>query len=101
MPDLVVLVVAALAVCRLTGLVVTDTITANVRNGVIARLDDRDATMGRAITTALTCPWCASIWIAAPAAVLVWFHGTNPLLVVPALMLAFSQVAGMTSSVGR
>jgi hypothetical protein len=40
------------------------------------------------------CPWCVSIYAGAIAAPLVWFRGTSPWLVVPALALAFSYLAG-------
>ena len=96
MLDPVLLVVYALAVARVTGLVVADTITEPARDRLIGWLDDRPRTLGSAIATLITCPWCASVWIAAVAAPLVWFWGDRPLLIVPALALAFSQLAGMT-----
>jgi hypothetical protein len=42
----------------------------------------------------LTCPWCASIYVAAAAAPLAYFWGPSPWLLVPALALAFSYVTG-------
>lgn len=42
----------------------------------------------------LTCPWCASIYVAAAAAPLAYFWGSSPWLLVPALALAFSYVTG-------
>jgi hypothetical protein len=35
------------------------------------------------------------------AAPLIWFHGNQPLLLIPALGFALSQVAGMLSDLGR
>jgi hypothetical protein len=101
MLDPVLLVVYALAVARVTGLVTTDTITEPARDGVISWLDDRPRTLGAFVAKLITCPWCASIWLAAVAAPLVWFWGEHPLLIVPALALAFSQITGMVSDLGR
>jgi hypothetical protein len=41
------------------------------------------------------------VWVAALAAPLVYFHHSNPWVVIPAMLLAFSQVTGMISDVGR
>jgi hypothetical protein len=101
MLDPVLLVVYALAVARVTGLVTTDSITEGIRDSLIGWLDDRPHTLGAFITKLITCPWCASVWLAAVAAVLVWFWGEHPLLIVPALALAFSQFTGMISDLGR
>jgi hypothetical protein len=48
----------------------------------------------------LTCPWCASIYVAAVAAPLCWFWGGTPWLFIPALWLAFSQVTGLLAKIG-
>lgn len=40
------------------------------------------------------CPWCVSIYAGAIAAPLVWFWGSSPWLVVPAMALAFSYLVG-------
>lgn len=100
-PEAVTLVVVALAVARLTGLVVADTITDRARVALIDWLDDRERTLGASITKLITCSWCTSMWVAAVVAPLVWFHADNPWLLVPALVLALSQAAGMMSQVGR
>lgn len=42
----------------------------------------------------LTCPWCASVYVAAVAAPLAYFWGSSPWLFVPALALAFSYITG-------
>lgn len=42
----------------------------------------------------LSCPWCASIYVAAVAAPAAYFWGSSPWLFVPALALAFSYVTG-------
>jgi hypothetical protein len=48
----------------------------------------------------LTCPWCASIYVAAPAAVICWLWGDTPYAFIPALWLAFSQVTGLLAKIG-
>lgn len=95
------LLIYALAVARLTGLVVADSITEPVRDWVLVRLDDRPATAGQALATLIQCPWCAGMWISLAAAPLAWFWGDSPVMLIPALALAFSQITGMTAGVGR
>lgn len=100
-PAWLILLIYALAVARVTGLVVADSITEPARDALIGWLDDRPKTLGAAIATLITCPWCAGMWVSLVAAPLVWFLGESPWLLVPALALAFSQVTGMVASVGR
>lgn len=82
--DPVLLVLYALAVYRLTRLVVADELTAPIRERIMER-STRWATF-------ITCPWCVSIWLAAGWVLLAtlvppvaWFAGA---------LLAFSAVAG-------
>lgn len=96
-----VLLIYALAVARITGLIVADTIFDTPRGALLGRLDPRPATLGALVASLLTCSWCVSIWVAAGAAPAVWWFGDSPWLLVPAILLAFSQVAGMTSEIGR
>lgn len=95
------LLVYALAVARMTGLVVADSITEPARDALIGWLDDRPATLGSFIAALIQCPWCAGMWISLAAAPLVWYWGDTPVMLIPAIALAFSQVTGMISSVGR
>ena len=97
----VLLIVYALAVARITGLIVSDTITEPARDALIGWLDDRPKTAGAALATLITCPWCASIWVAFIASPFVWFFGHSPVMLIPAIALAFSQVTGMFSNLGR
>lgn len=99
--EVVPLLVYALAFIRVVYLVTTDAITEDVRHAVIAWLDDRPATLGAFIAKAIQCPWCFSVWLAMPAAPIIWFWGSSPWLLVPALGLALSQLAGMLSDLGR
>lgn len=95
------LLIYALAVARVTGLIVADSLTEGIRDGIIDRLDDRPNTAGSYLATLITCPWCAGMWVSLVAAPLVWFWGDSPVMLIPALALAFSQVTGMTASAGR
>lgn len=95
------LLVYALAVARVTGLIVADSITEPARDALIGWLDDRPATLGSFIAALIQCPWCAGMWISLAAAPLVWYWGDTPVMLIPALALAFSQVTGMISNVGR
>lgn len=101
MPGLLVTVTYALAIARLTGLITQDAITEGVRDRLLGWLDDRPATLGSFVSYLITCPWCAGVWVSAVAAPLVWWHGENPWLLIPAMALAFAQFVGMTSQIGR
>lgn len=101
LPDTVLLVIYALAVARVTGLIVSDSITEGARDRLIEWLDDRPRTLGASIATLIQCPWCTGMWVGLVAAPLVWFAGDSPVMLVPALALAFSQVTGMIAGTGR
>lgn len=91
----------ALAVARVTGLIVSDSITEPARDALIGWLDDRPATLGRFVADLIACPWCAGMWVSLAAAPLVWFWGDSPVMLIPALALSFSQVTGATANLGR
>lgn len=93
------LVIYALAVARVTTLITSDEITHDARRWLVRKLPLRG--WANWVEYLITCPWCASIWIAAIAAPLIYFHPGSPWLQLPALIFAFSQVAGMTSDLGR
>jgi hypothetical protein len=111
MPAVIFLVVYALATARVTRLVTADRLTEAPRERVTSwlwqRAVRRDAIRARVLgmrpaTTEeplaaylATCPWCASIWIGAVAAPLIWAWGEHPWLWVPALALALSEVTGL------
>lgn len=95
------LLIYTLAVARITGLITQDALTEPIRDRIISWLDDRPATLGSAIAKLITCPWCAGVWVSAVAAPLLWWHGENPWLLIPALALAMAQIVGMTSDLGR
>jgi hypothetical protein len=95
------LLIYALAVARVTGLIVADTITEPVRDRVINWLDDTPGSAGNWFASLITCPWCAGMWVSLVAAPLVWFWGGSPVMLIPALALAFSQITGATANLGR
>lgn len=99
--ELIALAIYALAITRLTGLITQDAITEPARDRLISWLDNRPATLGSSLATLITCPWCAGMWVSLIAAPLVWWWGDSPWLLIPALALAFSQLTGMTSDIGR
>jgi hypothetical protein len=100
-PAWLALLIYALAVARVTGLITADSITEPVRDWITVRLDDRPGTSGEFVSTLITCPWCAGMWVSLAAAPLVWFWWASPVMLIPALALAFSQVTGMTNHLGR
>jgi hypothetical protein len=101
MPNALLLLVYALAVARVTGLIVSDTITEPARDWALGWLDDRPATLGSFIAALIQCPWCAGMWVSLLASPMVWFWGDSPVMLIPAIALAFSQVTGMISNLGR
>jgi hypothetical protein len=90
------------ALCRLTRLVTGDQITEPLRDRVEARWQ-RQVRRGKWWAEhfdygyLITCPWCASIWLAPLAAVPVWFP-TNRLVWAAALGLTASLIAGQTQA---
>jgi hypothetical protein len=53
--------------------------------------DDAEAPLSAYL---LGCPWCASIYVAAVAAPIIFWWGLSPWFLVPALALAFSYITG-------
>lgn len=98
MSQTVMLVVFALAVARVTRLVTTDDITANIRSKIIALLDDRERTLGEHLARLIVCDWCVSVYVGLAVAPLVIWHYANPAVTWPVLALALSQVVGMLAS---
>lgn len=120
------LVIYALAVARVTRLIVADKITepwrVKITNWTVQRAaarlygDDWTKTVDNPADRAslqrtfekvnpppklaylLTCPWCASIYVGAVAAPLVYWFGSSPWLLVPALALALSHVSGFLAT---
>jgi hypothetical protein len=85
-----------LAFARLIVLVTMDMITARPRDSVVTALKERKHDM---LAYLLLCPWCVSIWLAIPAAPIIYAYGDSPWLFVPALALALSAAAGALARV--
>lgn len=100
-PPWLQLLIYALAVARVTGLIVADAITEGARDAVLTWLDDRPKTLGAYLATLIQCPWCAGMWVSLIAAPLVWAYGDTPVMLVTAIALAFSWVTGATHNLGR
>lgn len=101
-------VVYVLAVTRLTMLVAADEITAPLRHGLLSRLDVNRPVhrklaylAGGASDDGTGCPWCLSIWVAGILVPAAWWWYDSLWLLVPALVLAASQITGMISGIGR
>lgn len=95
------LLIYVLAATRVTGLIVSDTLTEGLRDRIVEALDDRPATLGAFIAGVIECPWCAGMWVSFAAAPMVWFWHASPVMLISALVLAFSQFIGMAAPIGR
>lgn len=89
-------VVYALAVARLTRLVTADKVFDFARNWLIGRLPDEHPA-----AYLVTCRWCTSVWIAAPAAAVWYLWGLQPWFLIPAAALAFSHLTGLLAGLER
>jgi hypothetical protein len=85
-----------LAFARLIVLFTSDVITARPRDAFVTALKERGHNM---LAYLFLCPWCLSIWLAIPAAPIIYAYGDSPWLFVPALGLALSAVAGFLARV--
>lgn len=85
-----------LAFARLIVLLTMDVITARPRDALVTALKERQHTM---LAYLLLCPWCLSVWLAIPAAPIIYAYGNSPWLFVPALALALSGAAGWLARV--
>jgi hypothetical protein len=88
--NLLTLVITALAVMRVTRLIVLDQITMPFRAWLLTRNGETGW-----FTFLFHCPLCASVWVGAAVAPLYWFFGRSAWFLIPALALAFSQVVVM------
>jgi hypothetical protein len=85
-----------LAFARLVLLCTSDMITARPRDTFVTALKERGHDM---LAYLFLCPWCLSIWLAIPAAPIIYAYGQSPWLFVPALGLALSAAAGALARV--
>lgn len=110
MPIAITLLVFALAVARVTRFITADKLSEGWRDKLTdwgwRRWRANVPVHARAMADEplpvylLTCPWCASIYVAAPAAVIWWLWGDSSYAFVPALWLAFSQFTGLLAKIG-
>jgi hypothetical protein len=85
-----------LAFARLVVLLTSDVITARPLDAIVGGLKERGHNM---LAYLLLCPWCLSIWLAIPAAPIIYAYGHHWWLFVPALILALSGAAGALARV--
>lgn len=100
MPGLGVLVVLALAVSRVTGLIVADEITRPGREAILRRLDE-NRPVHQMLAYLISCAWCAGIYVGVGGALAAWRWFGLDAEYVPVAALAFAWVAGATSNLGR
>lgn len=103
LPPVVVLALYALAAMRLTGLLAQDQLTGAARALVVRKVDREGVDKGwrPLLIYLIHCPWCVSIYVGAGVAIVWYTVGNTPVLLVGATALAFSQLTGMFSDVGR
>lgn len=85
-----------LAFARLVLIVTSDVITERPRDAFITALKERGHNM---LAYLFLCPWCVSIWMAIPAAPIIYAYGHHWWLFLPALVLALSGAAGALARV--
>jgi hypothetical protein len=87
-------VLAFLATARVTRFFTSDVLAEPMRQWVASRWGEESRT-----AYLLTCPWCASIWVApVPVAVLVWWWGGAPWFAAVAAWLGVSYLYGLAAS---
>jgi hypothetical protein len=85
-----------IAFARLVVLLTSDMITATPRDAFVTALKTRGHNM---LAYLFLCPWCISIWLAIPAAPIIYAFHNSPWLFMPALGLALSAAAGALARV--
>lgn len=89
-------VIYLLAFARLVVLLTMDMITARPRDAFVTTLKERGH---NTLAYLFLCPWCISVWLALPAAPVIYAYGKSPWLFVPALAFALSMAAGIGARV--
>lgn len=85
-----------LAFARLVVLLTSDYLTTVPRDALVTALKERGHNM---LAYLFLCPWCLSIWLAIPAAPVIYAYGDSWWLFIPALGLALSAAAGILARV--
>jgi hypothetical protein len=89
---------AALATYRITRFITADALFEPVRERLEGISDERE---WYRITYLLNCDWCLSIWVAPLPAIAVMFWPDNRAVIIALLILAFSAVTGLASTVEK
>jgi hypothetical protein len=84
------------AFARFVILLTRDEITGPRRDAIATAFKERGHNR---LAYFVLCPWCVSIWLAIPAAPIIYAYGNSPWLFVPALGLALSAAAGALARV--
>jgi hypothetical protein len=92
----VLYLVYLLAFARLIVILTSDVITERPRDAIVTALVERKH---NSLAYLLLCPWCLSIWLAIPAAPIIYAYGHHWWLFVPALWLTLSAAAGALARV--
>lgn len=93
------LLLALLAVWRLARLITTDFLTEPIRNWVSGYDAKTESEQRPRLGYLFSCPWCMSIWIAAPVIwPALWWPDNRAVLLVLAALTA-SGVAGMLATI--
>jgi len=93
-PAWLMVVLAVLAVYRLSRLVTGDYVTRPMRTWVNERYGENR------LSYFVTCDWCVSFWLGAVAAPVVVWWGDNRAVLTVLLALAASATAGLLSQLG-
>lgn len=91
--DFISLALAALATARITRVITTDTVTAQLRTSVVQRLGAESK-----LAYLVHCDWCVSIYVGAATATTWHLTGGSAWFQVPALALAASHLTGFLAS---
>lgn len=89
-------IIYLLAFARLVVFLTSDFLINDQRDAFITSLKDRGHNK---LAYLFLCPWCISIWLAIPAAPIIYAYGHHWWLFVPALVLALSGAAGALARV--
>lgn len=95
MTDAVTATIDALAVYRITRLIVSDTLFDEPRRALLERLDASESPVAGKMAEGLDCPWCVSVWVG--GGVLAFKASAPRAWRALSFVLATSAVAGILS----